>query len=484
MVYGASSIVGRILNYLLVPLYTAVFSTGEFGVVTELYAYVAFLNVIYTYGFETAYFRFATKKDSSHDYFGIAQTSLIVTSLLFSGLIWGFAEEIANLLHYSGKGTYIRWLALILGIDALTALPFAKLRLENKGLKFASFKLINIGLNIGLNLFFLVFCPYWMGQYPDSPLSTIYNPAIGVGYVFLSNLIANALFIPMFLPGIWKFRFTFNSEWRLMMKYAWPLVILGLAGVTNEMLSRTLFKYWLPENFYPGVSNQEALGIFGACYRLSVFMTLAVQAFRYAFEPFFFSKSGDSGSPVLFARVMHAFIIFGTFSWLLISLLLPDFASIFLRQPSYLGALGAVPWLLGGGLFLGVYFNLSIWYKLTDKTTWGAWISILGAGITILLNFLLIPLMGYIGSAITTLASYLVMSVLSYSIGQKHYPVPYYWQKGSFYILLSAILIAAFYFCGIGPFERLVIGAASVVFFVITVWLLDIRTGFFKRSRE
>ena len=482
VIYGASSIIGRFLNYLLVGLYTAVFTTGEFGVVTELYAYVAFLNVIYTYGFETAYFRFATKKESNHDYFSLAQTSLLLSSLLFTGLIWLFSDSLAAALSYPDKGAYIRWLALILGIDALTALPFARLRLESKGAKFAMFKLLNIALNIGLNLFFLVFCPYWLSIHPESWIDVLYSPSIGVGYVFLSNLIANALYIPMFLPGIRRFRFTINREWVAMVDYAFPLLVLGLAGVTNEMLSRTLFKYWLPENFYPGLSNQEALGIFGACYRLSVFMSLAVQAFRYAFEPFFFSKSSESGSPALFARVMHAFIIFGSFAWILISIMLPDFASIFLRRPEYLGALGAVPWLLGGGLFLGIYFNLSVWFKLSDNTRWGAWISLVGAALTVILNYLLIPVWGYIGSAIATFSSYLIMSLLSYFIGQKHYPIPYFWLKGSFYILLSAILIVTFYFCGIGQIERLIFGLASIVVFLVAVWILDVRSGFFKRS--
>lgn len=482
VIYGASSIIGRVLNYLLVPLYTAVFTAGEYGVVTELYAYVAFLNVFYTYGLETAYFRFATRNESKTDYFNVAQSSILVTSLLISGVLWALSDDIASALAYPKEGVFIRWLALILAIDAITALPFARLRLENKGIRFATFKLVNIGVNIGLNLFFLVFCPYWLATNPDSLIGGIYNPAIGVGYVFLSNLIANALYLLFFLPDWGRYRFTFSKEWLPMLIYAAPLLILGLAGVTNEMLSRALLKYWLPENFYPGISNQEALGIFGACYKLSVFMTLAVQAFRYAFEPFFFSKSGDSGSPELFAKVMHGFILFGTFSWLVISLLLPDFAFIFLRRPAYLEALSTVPWLLGGGLFLGIYYNLSIWYKLTDQTKWGAWISLFGAAITVILNFLLIPIWGYIGSAITTLVSYLVMTLVSYFIGQSRYPVPYYWQKGSFYILLSALLIAAFYFCGIGPTERLVIGAASLIIFSLIVWLLDIRTGFFKKN--
>ncbi|MFY0607260.1 MAG: oligosaccharide flippase family protein [Cyclobacteriaceae bacterium] len=479
VVYGASSVLGRLLNYFLVPLYTTVFASGEYGVVTELYAFIAFLNVLYTYGLETAYFRFATKSENAQQYFNIAQTSIIISSIALSSILIFFSENIASLLQYPDKGKLVVWLAVILSIDAVVAIPFARLRLEGRAIRFAIFKLTNIGLIIGLNLFFLVFCPWWLSFNESSWLEYIYNPELGVGYVFLSNLVANAVYLLFFAPWFVKLKLHLGSEWKVMLAYAAPLLIMGFAGVTNEMLSRVLLKYWLPIGFYPEYSNQQILGIFGACYKLSVFMTLAIQAFRYAFEPFFFNKSADKKSPELFAKVMHGFIIFASFSWLVISVFLDLIAPIFLRQAEYLYALEIVPWLLGGGLFLGIYFNLSIWYKLTDQTKYGAWITILGAGLTLILNFALIPILGFLGSAITTFASYFIMVLISYWIGQKHYFIPYKIGGGLFYISLAGLSILAFYYTNADQYSFLM-ASVLVLIFALVIWLRDIRTGTFK----
>ncbi len=440
-IYGLSSVLGRMLNYLLVPLYTSVFVPAEYGIVTELYAYVAFLNILYIYGLETAYFRFSSK-EGGYDYFNLAFTSILISSILLSGIIWFFSESIAGVLNYPDKTHLIKWLAAILAIDAIVAIPFAKLRQVGKTYQFAVFKLSNIGINILLNLFFIVLCPRILGSNPDSFIQLVYNPGLGVGYVFLSNLIANGIYILFFLPQWVKVKLTFNSEeWKRMMKYAWPVLIIGFAGVTNEMLSRAILKYRLPEGFYDGLTNLEVLGIFGACYKLSVFMTLAVQAFRYAFEPFFFTQSKEKNSTQVFSKVMTGFVAFTSFSWLVLCVFMPWYAPIFLRQDSYLMALDSVPWLLGGGLFLGVFYNLSLWYKLTDKTLYGALISLIGAFATFILNWTLIPVLGYMGSAIATFLTYLLMVIISYVWGKKHYPVPYQTWKIMFYILLAGGLI-------------------------------------------
>jgi O-antigen/teichoic acid export membrane protein len=484
VVYGVSSVLGRVLNYLLVPLYTAVFNPGEYGVVTELYAYVAFLNIIYTYGFETAYFRFATKGEDGEKYYNIAQTSLIVTSVLFSTALFVGADWLAQILDYPDHSVYIKWLALLLGIDAIVAVPFARLRLEKKALKFAIYRLINIGFIIGLNLFFLLLCPFLISAGYGEQIGWLYNQNIGVGYVFLSNLIANALFLIFFFNYFRRLKWTIGKEWTVMMIYAAPLMVMGLAGVTNEMLSRAMLKYLLPEGFYPGQSNIEILGIFGACYKISVFMTLAVQSFKYAFEPFFFSKSKEEGSQKMFADVMHGFVILGSFSWLVISVFLEEMAPIFLRDPRYLTGLGIVPWLLGGGLFLGIYYNLSVWYKLTDKTKYGAWITLAGAVATVLLNVVLIPIIGYMGSAITSFATYLMMMVVSYVLGQRHYFVPYYWQKDSFYLILTALLITTLYFCRLEGYFKYLAAIGSILVYCFAVWQLDIKTGVIKLPKR
>ena len=424
-IYGLSSVLGRMLNYLLVPLYTSVFLPAEYGIVTELYAYVAFLNIVYLYGLETAYFRFSSK-EPEENFFDIAVSSILLTSAVLSGIIWFFSNEISIALDYPDQAHLVRWLAAILAIDAIVAIPFAKLRQNGEAVKFAAFKLTNIGVNILLNLFFIIWCPLLLEANPEGWLNQWYSPELGVGYVFLSNLIANALYIVLFIPDWYKLKFSFHfAKWRKMLTYAWPILIIGFAGVTNEMLSRAILKYRLPEGFYPGFSNLEILGIFGACYKLSVFMTLAIQAFRYAFEPFFFSQSGDQKSPKVFANVMTGFVLFICMGWLSLCLFMPYYAPIFLRQPNYLLALDAVPLLLGGGLFLGIFYNLSLWYKLTDNTIYGAYISVFGALVTFVLNWTLIPKFGYMGSAIATFTTYFSMTVLSYFLGRKSYPVPY-----------------------------------------------------------
>lgn len=472
-VYGVSSVLGRTLNYLLVPLYTSVFAPGEYGVVTELYAYIAFLNILYIYGLETAYFRFVSKPSSSNT-FNIAFTSILITSLVFSGLIYLFSNNIATLLEYPEKSNFIRWMSMILALDAIVAIPFAQLRQQGKAIVFAAFKLSNISINIGLNLFFLVLCPWILSSDPEHFLGSIYSPDIGVGYIFLSNLLANATYLLFFLPTWGRVRLVVNTEeWKRMMNYAWPILIIGFAGVTNEMLSRAILKYRLPEGFYGDSSNIEILGIFGACYKLSIFMTLAVQAFRYAFEPFFFGKADDKNSPELFSKVMTWFVIFTSFSWMFVSLLLPYIAPVFLRQDSYLEALDAVPWLLGGGVFLGIFYNLSLWYKLTDKTKFGAVISVAGAAITLSLNWFLIPIYGYMGSAFATFCSYFTMMMISYLWGKRNYPVPYNVGKILFYLGLAALAIIVNY-----QLQESLISTIIIIVFFLTLLVLIERHNF------
>ncbi|CAN5295036.1 oligosaccharide flippase family protein [soil metagenome] len=445
-VYGLSSIVGRLLNYLLVPIYTRVFVPEEYGIVTELYAYAAFFNVIYTYGMETAYFRFASRSTEEEiKIFNVSTTSLLISSIFFSFLLIVFSTPIVNALNYQGREYYIIWLALILAIDAIMAVPFAKLRLEKKALQFATAKLVNIGLNLGLNLFFIVFS---RNIYEGNILQElkpyilwVYNPAFGVEYVFISNLIANAMLFFLLWKVIKRIRLEFDWNFlKPMLIYAYPLLFMGLAGTTNEMLSRAMLKYLLPEGFYGDQSNLAALGVFGACYKLSVFMTLAIQAFRYASEPFFFSKAQDKQSPQLFSKVMHWFVIVCCFIFLGVSINI-DIIGLLLGMPEYREGLYVVPILLLANLFLGIYFNLSIWFKLTDNTHYGTWISFGGAAITIIFNIILIPVLGYLGSALVTLLCYFSMSVASYILGNKFYPIPYGLKTSLAYITGTAIIV-------------------------------------------
>ncbi len=444
-IYGVSSILGRMLNWLLVPLYTQYLLPGEYGIVTELYAYAAFLLIIYTYGMETAFFRFTNKQENKQDFIlNQSQASILVSSVLFSTLLISFSTPITNYLEYPGKEKYIIWFSVILAIDAIVSIPFANLRLRQKAKRFAWIKLVNIFLNIGFNLFFIVLCSYIVTQNRESSLKNIierfFNQNELVDYIFISNLIASGAMLFIFLKDIIKIRIRLN--WDLLKEmyiYAFPIMVMSLAGVTNEMLSRAVLKKWLPEGFYPGYSNQAALGIFGAAYKLSVFMTLSIQAFRYAAEPFFFSRAKDKDSKELFSSVMFWFVAFGSIILVVIVLNLDIIGFLFLRNEAYWDGLIVVPILLLANLFLGIYYNLSIWFKLTDKTYYGTLISLSGAGLTIVLNYVLIPLWGYVGSSIATLACYFSMVMFSYFLGKKHYPVPYKTGKYLFYIILAVL---------------------------------------------
>jgi O-antigen/teichoic acid export membrane protein len=442
--YGLSSIVGRLLNYLLVPLHTAVFATAEFGVNAKLYAYVAFLNVLYTYGLETAYFRFASKAKDDN-YYNVALTSIILSSSLLSGIIIIFSPQIASALGYPDRDQLVRWLAIIVAIDAIVAIPFAKLRLEKKAKTFALARMANILLTVFLNIFFLIFCKdIYEGKYLQSlkPLvETIYFPSLGIGYIVLSNLIANAAFFLLLYRSFLQFRFRLDKQMlQSMWIYAYPILIMSLAGTTNLMTDRILLETFLPQNFYPGKTPAEALGIYAGCYKLSIFMTLAIQAFRYAAEPFFFSQSEDKNAPGTFALVTKWFIIVCVLIWLGVSVNL-DLISLFLRGKDYREGLAVVPVLLLANLFLGVYYNLSVWFKLTDKTYYGTYITLTGAAITVIGNILLIPVLGYMGCAYTFLLSCVVMTVMCYVLGNKYYPVPYDVKSAATYIISAALLI-------------------------------------------
>lgn len=480
--YGLSSIIGRIISYVLTPLYTSVFLPGEYGIVTELFAYAAFFNVIYMYGMETAYFRFATKnKENNKEYFNLCVSSVITTSILISSSLTIFAGPIMTVLGYEGKEEVIYWIAAILAIDSIYALPFAKLRLQGKARRFAIIRLSNVVIAVMLNMFFLIFCDgVYQGRFLSGWqgfVSSIYTADFNVKYVFLSNLIANSLFV-LFLADQFKgFRYSFNfKKFKPMLVYGFPILMMGIAGTTNEMVSRAILKYVLPENFYPDKSNMAALGIFGACYKLSVFMMLGTQAFRYAAEPFFFSKADQPDSPRLFSNVMRGFIIFNCLVFLGVTVNLEPLGVLFLRNPEYREGLYIVPFLLMGYLFLGIYYNLSVWFKVTDKTLYGALITGVGATVTIGANLLLIPILGYFGSALTTLATYLTMVVISYGLGQHHYPIPYKVANAFYYIVMASVLATVFYNINMGHLLlNVLIRNLSVLLFLALVYLSERR---------
>ncbi|GAB4137585.1 MAG: polysaccharide biosynthesis C-terminal domain-containing protein [Bacteroidia bacterium] len=445
-VYGLSTIFGRLLNYALVPFYTYIFGKpADFGLNTEFYAYISFLNIIFTYGMETALFNFSSKEENKELVYSTALRSLLVSSLLLSLPIMLFASSIAESMRYPGHSDFVIWAIMIVATDAIAAIPFAKLREENKAGKFAGIKLVNIFVNLAFNFFFIGLCRHLHETDPESFLGSLYNPEIGIAYAFIANLAANIVTLVMLSPMLTRVKSGFDPALlRRMLRYALPLLVVGLAGMVNETMDRILLKYLLP----PGIGETQ-VGIYGACYKISILMTIFIQAFRYAAEPFFFSQQNKENAPELYSKVMTYFVIFTSLIFLGTTMNL-SWIQYFIGE-NYREGLGVVPVLLLANLFLGIYFNLSIWYKLTGRTTFGMWLTLFGAIITIVLNYIWIPsesklFGGYMGSAWATLICYAAMMIVSYIIGQRYYFVNYNLKKILTYLLLTIGL----YFLGSG----------------------------------
>ena len=447
-VYGLSSVIGRFLNYLLVPLYTRYFLPSEYGVVTEMYAYVAFLVIVLTYGFETAFFRFSKKENDVKVVYSTALISLLISSTLFVLLVFLSSDSISNLMGYGIETKYIEWFAIIVALDAISSISFASLRQHNKALRFASIRLLNIFVNIGFNLYFIVYKEY------------------GIEYIFISNLISSAVTILLLLPVMLKSVWVFDKKlWSKMRVYALPLLIAGLAGITNETIDRILLKHLLPN---PEISATE-LGLYGAFYKLSILMTLFIQTFRFAAEPFFFAQANNKNSKTVYADVMKYFTIIMSVIFLGVTIFY-DIIKGFLGS-DYHDERGflVVSILLLANLFLGIYYNLSIWYKLTEKTKYGAYLSLFGAIITLILNFILIPKIGFVGSAWATLICYFSMTVASYYIGKKHFPIPYQVERIGLYLFN---MFGIYFFIYFVP-ENILFNSLLLLGFIIFVYLLE-----------
>jgi O-antigen/teichoic acid export membrane protein len=474
-VYGVSSIVGRLLNYFLVPFYTRIFSTEQFGIVTEMYAYVAFLVVILTYGMETAFFRFTAKTGLQSRVFSTILLSIISTSTVFIVLSSIFSVQLGTLLGYPNHTEYVIWFAIIVGLDAISSMPMAQLRQNNKARTFLFVSLANVLVNIGLNIFFLVYCRGVYdahGEESNWLVRTLYSPEIGVGYVFISNLVASIVKIAILAPGMFRIKLVFDRAlMSSMLRYATPLMILGLAGIVNETIDRVLLKFLLN---LPKDQALAQLGIYGACYKVAIIMSLAIQAFRYAAEPYFFNQQKESDSIQKYAQIMKYFVIMASFIFLGIMLFI-DVVMLFVGKEFREGQ-NVVPILLLAYIFYGIVFNLSFWFKLSDRTTWGAIISIAGATVTVLLNVWLIPIIGYMGSAWATLASYTVMMIISFFLGKKYFPIPYEMGRISLYLILALALFGISLY--LQPEEgilRYIIAIGLLAVFAAVVWFSESR---------
>jgi O-antigen/teichoic acid export membrane protein len=436
-VYGLSSIVGRLLNYLLVPLYTAVFANpSDYGVVSELYAWVAFLVVLLTFGMETSFFRFLQDKEDKEKVFVNSFLTVIGINVLFFAVLLFFNQNIADLMLYSDHNEYIILLGAIVCIDAVTALPLAKLRAENKAFKFAGIQMSSIAVNILLNLVFM------LGLFDPA------RPEEGVLFILFANLFASLVKPILLYKHFLHLRFNFDSALaKEMLKYAFPLVIAGFAGIINETLDRILLKHIL----YDGSTQvslkiaEAQVGIYSACYKLAMLVTILLQAYRYAAEPFFFAQLKNQDKNKVYAKVMNVFIAMVCLVFLVVSLNI-DFFKLFIRNEAYYVGLKVVPILLLANVFLGIYYNQSIWYKLSGQTKFGAYIAIGGAILTVSLNVVFIPLYGYMASAWATLIVYASQMIASYLLGQKHYPIAYNLRKFALYLVgaLCLYFIASF----------------------------------------
>ncbi len=468
-IYGLSTILPRFLNYLLVPLFTYKFTeTSQFGINTEIYAYISFLNIILTYGMETAFFNFVNKTENKSLVYSTTLISLLISSgsFIVVGLI--FSIPLANLINFPDHVNFIVWMILIIASDAIMAVPFARLRAENRSIKFAFVKIINISVNIFLTVFFIHFCKNAHEEdvlnNTISFLGSLYKPEIGIGYAFLANLIAN--FISMFF--LYKefigFRYQFDKGlWKQMMIYALPLLIVGLAGMVNETFDRIILKQLLPKDI-----GQSELGVYGACYKISILMTMFIQSFKFAAEPFFFSNIKNEDSKRMNALVMKYFVIGCSFLFL-VTMMNLNWIQYFISEP-YRKGLNVVPILLLANLFLGIYYNLSIWYKLTAQTKFGAYITIIGAVITLVINFAFVPNYSYTASAWATFFSYGIMMVLSYFIGKKYYPVKYNLRNFVFFFGIALL----FYFVTLsykGRFSKTLETTLNNIFVLVYCWL-------------
>lgn len=474
VLYGVSSILGRFINWLMVPLYTQIFQEpnypkSEYGIQTQIMAYVAVLMVLLTYGMETGYFRFASdKKYDKKSIFNTTQSALMISSLLFVMLVFAFLQPLALWLNVPERSYILIILALTLAIDAYSSVPFAKLRLDSRPLRFATIKLLNIGINVGANLFFFLFCPYWLSKNPDSWLQNIYHHEVGIGYVFISYLLAAFITLLLLLPTLSGLRFSLHKPlFYKIFKYALPIMLVGLASMLNLNFDKIAMKQLLLGN-----DVLEKVAEYGAAFKLGVLMTLFTQAYRYAFEPFFFSNKAVANAKQLYADAFKFFTIIGLIGFLGVVFYI-DIIGLLIGK-SYHEAFIIVPYILLANLFLGMYYSLSLWYKLTDKTHYGAYMAFGGAAITICLNIVLVPRIGYIGAAYAFLISSFVMFVTSFVWGQKKYPIPYDTKKIILYFLLAIFLfVASYWFELTEQWLGLVLKTLLLLGFLFVIWIFE-----------
>ena len=440
-IYGLSSIVGRFLNYLLVPLYTATLSaaSGGYGVITNVYAYTALLLVILTYGMETTFFRFANKEgEDPRRVYSTALMAVGFTSLVFIVLVLTFISPISAAMGYAEHPSYVWVMAVTVALDAFQCIPFAYLRYKKRPVKFAALKLANIVMSIALNLVFFLALPAWYESTGgDGFVSKIYSPEVGVGYAFYINLFCSGALMFLLVKELTGFKYVFDRAlMRRMLSYSWPILVLGIAGILNQTADKILFPY-----IYKGEDAHAQLGIYGAASKIAMIMAMITQAFRYAYEPFVFGKAKDKDNRETYAKAMKYFVIFTLLAFLAVI----GYMDILkhLIGSDYWEGLKVVPIVMAAEIMMGVYFNLSFWYKLIDKTIWGAWFSGAGCLVLVIVNVVFVPRYGYMACAWAGFAGYGTAMLLSYFVGQKHYPINYPVKDMALYVVVAVVLCLA-----------------------------------------
>ncbi len=460
-IYGLATVIPRMLSFLLVPLYTTagvLGSVADYGTVSIIFSWFVLFNVLLSYGMETAFFRFFYKENDSKKVEGTAAIALIFTSLVFVILSFFGQKQLATLLDI--QDSHFSLVAKILALDALAVIPFAWLRANGKAMRYAIIKIINVALSLSLNIFFLLELKNWVKS--DSWYDFAIRHQFEINYIFVANLIASSITLLLLLPFYrsCSYRFDFKLL-RSMLGYAWPILIAGLAFAINETFDRILLDKLLPDD-----QSDIQIGMYSACYKLAIFMTLFGTAFRLGIEPYYFKQAKQENPQQQYAQILEVFVIIGSVILLSVAVFADFIKPFIVRSESYWEAMWIVPIILLANFFLGIYHNLSVWYKITDRTNYGLMFSIIGAIITLGLNFWLIPIIGFKGSALATLSAYGFMALLSACIGAKYYPIPYNWPKIVVYLVLSttAAFVSFYYFRGV-----YIVGILLLVLFVAFV---------------
>ncbi|WP_411893926.1 oligosaccharide flippase family protein [Winogradskyella sp. A2] len=464
-IYGLATVLPRMLSFLLVPLYTSeavLSSPAEYGKVSVIFSYFVLFNVILAYGMETAFFRFFNKEDDKEKVIGTSTISLVVSSLAFFVIALIFQNQISSYIDIDVK--YINLVIWILLLDALVIIPFAWLRANEKPMRYATIKIFNVCVNIGLNLFFLLVLKNLAET--GNLFETIYRPNFEISYIFIANLVASAFTLLLMASFYFKLKYKFDSRlWKQMMHYAIPVLVAGIAFSINETFDRILLKELLPVDV-----AENDIGMYSACYKLALFMTLFATAYRLGIEPYFFSHAKTKNPQKNYANILEFFVAFGSIILLSVVVFADILKPFIIRSEAYWEAMWIVPIILLANFCLGIYHNLSVWYKITDRTKFGAYISVIGAVITLVINFMFIETYSYKASAVATLIAYATMMLLSYYFGRKYYPIPYNLKKIGLYLVVSIGLSALSFYQYRGEY---LIGITLLVVFLGLVIMLE-----------